>query len=46
VGNVDYAKMKLTRAKSVEIIIIPGARHFIPWENYEEIKNLLMKLKD
>ena len=44
VGNVDYAKKKLTKAKSVEIKILPGARHFIPWEQYGDIKEVLMKL--
>jgi len=44
VGNVDYAKNKLTKAKSVEVKILPGAKHFIPWEQYEEIKTILLKL--
>lgn len=44
VGNVEYAKKKLTKAKNVEIKILPGARHFIPWEQYEEIKEVLMRL--
>lgn len=43
-GNVDYAKKKLTKAKSVEVKILPGARHFIPWEQYDDIKEVLMKL--
>ena len=44
VENVDYAKKKLVNAKTVEVKILPGAGHFIPWEKYEEIKDLLMKL--
>ena len=44
VGNVDYAKKKLTKARSVEIRILSGARHFIPWEQYMDIKEVLMKL--
>ena len=44
VGNVEYAKKKLTKAKSVEIKILPGARHFIPWEQYDDIKEVLMRL--
>ena len=44
VRNVDYAKKKLVNAKSIEVKILPGARHFIPWEQYGEIKDLLMKL--
>ena len=44
VENVDYTKKKLTKAKSVDVKILPGARHFIPWEQYEDIKAVLMKL--
>ncbi len=44
VGNVDYAKKKLVNAKSVEVKILKGARHFIPREQYEEIKDVLLKL--
>ena len=44
VGNADYAKKKLTKAKSVEVKILKGARHFIPWEQYDDIKEVLMKL--
>jgi len=44
VGNVEYAKKKLTKAKSVEVKILPGAKHFIPWEQYEDIKEVLMRL--
>src|SRR5258705_11653059 len=44
VGNVEYAKRKLTNARSVEVKILPGARHFIPWEQYEDIKDVLIRL--
>ncbi|HET6768260.1 MAG TPA: alpha/beta hydrolase [Chitinophagaceae bacterium] len=44
VANADYAKKKLTRAKSVEVKILPGADHFIPKERYEEVKEVLMRL--
>jgi pimeloyl-ACP methyl ester carboxylesterase len=44
VGNADYAKKKLVNAKSVDVKILKGARHFIPWEQYQEIKDVLMKL--
>lgn len=46
VENVDYAKKKLTKAKSVEVKILPGARHFIPWEQYSDIKEVLMRLSE
>ena len=45
VGNVSYAKKKLVNAKTVEVKILPGARHFIPWENYEDIKEVLIRLQ-
>ena len=44
VANVDYAKKKLTKARSVEVKILPGANHFIPKDRYEEIKEMLMRL--
>ena len=44
VANVDYAKKKLTKAKSVEVKILAGADHFIPKERYQEVKDVLMKL--
>ena len=44
VANADYAKRKLTKAKSVEVKILPGADHFIQKERYDEVKEVLMKL--
>ncbi|HEX6171546.1 MAG TPA: alpha/beta hydrolase [Chitinophagaceae bacterium] len=44
VANADYAEKKLTKAKSVEVKILPGADHFIPKERYEEVKEVLMNL--
>ena len=44
VANVEYAKKKLAKARSVEVKILPGAEHFIPKERYDEIKEVLMKL--
>ena len=43
-GNADYAVKKLVNAASVETTMIDGANHFIPWEHYETIKKVLMKL--
>ena len=45
VANVDYAKKKLAKARSVEVKILKGADHFIPKERYEDIKEVLMKLQ-
>ena len=44
VDNVDYAKRKLTNSRVAEVKILPGADHDIPWNRYEEIKEILMKL--
>lgn len=44
IANVEYAKKKLTKARSVETTILNGADHFIAKERYEDIKKALMKL--
>jgi pimeloyl-ACP methyl ester carboxylesterase len=44
VSNADYAKQKLTRASKVEVTLLPGARHFIPWEQYNDIKSVFLHL--
>lgn len=44
VKNVDYGKKKLANNPAVHVQIIPGAGHFIPWENYDLIKSHLMAL--
>jgi pimeloyl-ACP methyl ester carboxylesterase len=46
VGNVDYTKRKLSGNKNVSVRILSGARHFIPWEQYNEIKETFLKLPD
>ena len=43
-GNAAYAAKKLVNASSVETTMIEGANHFIPWQNYDTIKKVLMKL--
>lgn len=43
--NVDFLKRELTGAKSVTIIPIEGANHFIPWEHYDEIRAVLLALQ-
>jgi len=43
-GNADYAIKKLVNAASVETTMIEGANHFIPWQHYDTIKKVLMKL--
>ena len=43
-ANSAYAKKKLTKARSVEVKILPGADHFIQRDRYEDVKEMLMKL--
>ena len=43
-GNAEYAVKKLANAASIETTMIDGANHFIPWEHYDTIKKVLMKL--
>jgi pimeloyl-ACP methyl ester carboxylesterase len=43
-GNAAFAAKKLVNASSVETIMIEGASHFIPWQHYDTIKKVLMKL--
>ncbi|HEY5968947.1 MAG TPA: alpha/beta hydrolase [Chitinophagaceae bacterium] len=45
VVNADYAKKKLTKARSVEVKILKGADHFIPKERFEDVKEVLMRLQ-
>jgi pimeloyl-ACP methyl ester carboxylesterase len=44
VGNAAYAKQMLTHSAHVETKILPGASHFIPWDHYKDIKEVLMHL--
>jgi pimeloyl-ACP methyl ester carboxylesterase len=43
-ANTEYGKALLVNAPKVEITMIPGANHFIPWQHFEEIKAVLLKL--
>jgi pimeloyl-ACP methyl ester carboxylesterase len=45
VANVDFLKQKLVNSDSVEVKILQGANHFIPWAPWSrEITAVLMKL--
>jgi pimeloyl-ACP methyl ester carboxylesterase len=44
VENADYGMQKLTFNTGARKIIIPGANHFIPWQQYDLIKAHLIKL--
>ena len=43
-GNTEYGKKMLVNAPSVEIIPLPGANHFIPWNRYEMIKGVILRM--
>lgn len=45
-ANALYAKANLVNAKSVEMITLPGADHFIPSTNYGDIKKVLLRLSN
>ena len=44
-SNVAFIKRTFVNAKSMEIIPIENANHFIPWEHFETIRNVLLDLK-
>ncbi|MCH5599984.1 alpha/beta hydrolase [Niabella ginsengisoli] len=45
VGNAYYIEKKLVANHNKKLLILDGARHFIPWEQYDDIKKVLMGLK-
>lgn len=44
-SNVGFMKKEFTNAKSLSVISIKDGSHFIPWANYETIRNQLLLLK-
>ena len=44
-SNVAFMRREFVNAKSLEIISIKDANHFIPWEHYKEIRDVLYKLE-
>lgn len=44
-SNVGFIKNEFVNAKSMTIIPIENANHFIPWEHYQEIRNVILNLK-
>jgi pimeloyl-ACP methyl ester carboxylesterase len=44
-GNVDFMQKEFVNAKSIKVISIENADHFIPWDNFELIRNTLAKLR-
>lgn len=43
--NVAFMKRELINAKSLKIIPIKDANHFIPWEHFAKIRDVLYKLE-
>jgi len=44
-NNVAFIKKEFVNAKSIDVIAIENANHFIPWEHFELIRDVLYKLK-
>ena len=45
-GNLAFGAKAFSNAAEVDTITIVGANHFIPWKRYDEIKKVLLKLKN
>lgn len=43
-GNAYYAVSKLVNAAVIDTTFIPGANHFIPWQHFETIRNILLRM--
>lgn len=44
-SNVDFIQKELVNAKSMDLISIKEANHFIPWTHFETIRDALLNLK-
>jgi pimeloyl-ACP methyl ester carboxylesterase len=44
-SNVAFMKNEFTNAKTLHIIPIQNANHFIPWEHYDTIRNTLLTIE-
>ena len=44
-SNVAFMRREYINVKSLEIIPIENANHFIPWEHFKEIRDVLYKLE-
>lgn len=41
-ANAEYARQMLRHAASVQLLALEGANHFIPWQHYEQVKQVLL----
>ncbi len=44
-SNVAFIKKEFVNAKSMTVIPIENANHFIPWEHFEQVRNVILNLK-
>lgn len=44
-SNAAFLRRELVNAKSLELISIKDANHFIPWTHFKEIRNVLFRLE-
>jgi pimeloyl-ACP methyl ester carboxylesterase len=44
-SNVGFMTREFVNAKSIDVISIENANHFIPWEHYQLIRDELLELK-
>ena len=44
-GNVSFMEKRFVNAKSIDVIAINNANHFIPWEHFTLIRDALANLK-
>jgi pimeloyl-ACP methyl ester carboxylesterase len=44
-GNVAFLQRELINAKSLKVISIKDADHFIPWTHFKEIRDVLFRLE-
>ena len=45
IENIGYGKKMMVNASEIKADTIKGADHQIPWKNFDELKNILLKLK-
>lgn len=44
-SNVAFVEREFINAKTIEVVTIKNANHFIPWEHFETIRQKLLDLK-
>jgi pimeloyl-ACP methyl ester carboxylesterase len=44
-GNVKYGKKMLVHSKSISVTLIDSANHFIPWNKFDQVKQVLLRIE-